>query len=66
MPAGAMAFPLSGGSFEYDDTTGLLEIAGMNNMGGFFNESLHVFERENDHFHVNYSNNIWELVRDGS
>jgi hypothetical protein len=63
--AGLMSFPLSGGRFEYDDATGVLQIAGLNNLGGLFSESLRVFEREDDHFHVNYANIVWELTRDG-
>ena len=35
---------------------------GINNLGGMFREVIHVFERENDHFHVNYSNAVWELT----
>ena len=64
VPAGAMSFPLSGGTYQYDASTGMLQIMGINNLGGMFREFLHVFEREDDHFHVNYSNAVWELTAD--
>jgi|SRR5688572_2599578 hypothetical protein len=62
VPAGAMSFPLSGGRYDYDASSGMLQIMGINNLGGMFREVIHVFERENDHFHVNYSNAVWELT----
>jgi hypothetical protein len=62
MPAGILDLPLSGGQFAYDDSTGMLQITGMNNMNAFFSEVIHVFEREDDHFHATYLNTIWELV----
>jgi hypothetical protein len=52
---------LSGGRFAYDDSTGMLQIMGVNNLNAVFNEVLHVFEREDDHFHVRYLGAIWEL-----
>jgi hypothetical protein len=64
VPSGAMDFPLSGGTYQYEPSTGMLQIAGINNLGGMFRELLHVFEREDDHFHVNYSNAVWELTAD--
>ena len=64
VPGGAMSFPLSGGTYQYDASTGMLQIMGINNLGGMFREFLHVFEREDDHFHVNYSNAVWELTAD--
>lgn len=62
VPAGAMSFPLSGGRYDYDASSGMLQIMGINNLGGMFREIIHVFEREDDHFHVNYSNAVWELT----
>jgi hypothetical protein len=62
MPAGVMSFPLSGGSYQYDTSSGMLQITGVNNLGGMFRELIHVFEREDDHFHANYSNAVWELT----
>ena len=61
MPAGVLNLPLSGGRYDYDDSTGLLEIMGVNNLGAMFRETIHVFERENDHFHANYLGTVWEL-----
>ncbi len=63
MPAGGMSFPLSGGTYTYDDASGTLQVMGVNNVGTPFVEQLDVFEREGDHFHVNYLNTVWELVR---
>jgi hypothetical protein len=62
VPAGVMSFPLSGGSYQYDPSSGMLQIMGVNNLGGMFREIIHVFEREDDHFHANYSNAVWELT----
>jgi hypothetical protein len=64
VPAGAMSFPLSGGNYQYDPSSGMLQIMGINNLGGMFREIIHVFEREDDHFHANYSNAVWELTAD--
>jgi hypothetical protein len=64
MPAGVLNLPLSGGRYAYDDSTGALEIMGVNNLGAMFRETIHVFERENDHFHANYLGAIWELEGD--
>jgi len=64
MPAGVMNLPLSGGRYAYDDSTGTLEIMGVNNLGAMFRETIHVFEREDDHFHANYLGAIWELEGD--
>jgi hypothetical protein len=64
MPAGVLNLPLSGGRYAYDDSTGLLEIMGMNNLGAMFRETIHVFEREDDHFHANYLGTVWELEGD--
>ena len=64
MPAGVLNLPLSGGRYAYDDSTGLLEIMGVNNLGAMFRETIHVFERENDHFHANYLGAVWELEGD--
>jgi hypothetical protein len=64
MPAGVLNLPLSGGRYDYDDSTGLLEIMGVNNLGAMFRETIHVFERENDHFHANYLGTVWELEGD--
>jgi hypothetical protein len=61
MPAGVLNLPLSGGRYEYDDSTGILEIMGVNNLGAMFRETIHVFEREDDHFHANYLGTVWEL-----
>jgi hypothetical protein len=62
VPAGVMSFPLSGGTYQYDAASGMLQIMGINNLGGMFREIIHVFEREDDHFHANYSNAVWELT----
>ena len=64
MPAGVLNLPLSGGRYEYDDSTGMLEIMGVNNLGALFRETIHVFERENDHFHASYLGTVWELEGD--
>ena len=64
MPAGVLNLPLSGGRYAYDDSTGTLEIMGVNNLGAMFRETIHVFEREDDHFHANYLGAIWELEGD--
>ena len=61
MPTGVLDVPLSGGRFDYNDSTGMLRITGINNLGVPFSDVMHVFERENDHFHVRYLNAIWEL-----
>jgi len=61
MPAGVLNLPLSGGRYDYDDSTGILEIMGVNNLGAMFRETIHVFEREDDHFHANYLGTVWEL-----
>jgi tetratricopeptide (TPR) repeat protein len=61
MPAGVLDVPLSGGRFAYNDSTGMLQISGINNMGEVFNELIHVFEREDDHFHARYLGAVWEL-----
>ena len=61
MPAGVLNLPLSGGRYDYDDATGILEIMGVNNLGAMFRETIHVFEREDDHFHANYLGTVWEL-----
>ena len=64
MPAGVLNLPLSGGRYAYDDSTGILEIMGVNNVGAMFRETIHVFEREDDHFHANYLGTVWELEGD--
>jgi hypothetical protein len=64
MPAGVLNLPLSGGRYAYDDSTGVLEIMGVNNLGAMFRETIHVFEREDDHFHANYLGTVWELEGD--
>jgi TIR domain len=64
MPAGVLNLPLSGGRYAYDDSTGMLEIMGVNNLGAVFRETIHVFEREDDHFHANYLGTVWELEGD--
>jgi hypothetical protein len=61
MPAGVLNLPLSGGRYAYDDSTGMLQITGMNNVNAFFSEVIHVVEREDDHFHATYLGTIWEL-----
>ena len=61
MPGAVMDLPLSGGSYAYDDATGMLQISGINNLGALFSDVIHVFERENDHFHATYLGEIWEL-----
>ena len=61
MPAGVFDLPLSGGRYAYDDSTGLLQITGMNNVNALFSEVIHVTEREDDHFHATYLGTIWEL-----
>ena len=37
--------PLSGGSFAYDPSSGMLLLSGMNNVGGLFSEPMQVYER---------------------
>lgn len=64
MPAGVLNLPLSGGRYEYDDSTGMLDIMGVNNLGALFRETIQVFERENDHFHARYLGTVWELEGD--
>ena len=61
MPAGVLNLPLSGGRYAYNDSTGMLQISGMNNLNAYFNEIIQIFEREDDHFHANYLGSIWEL-----
>jgi len=61
MPGAVIDLPLSGGSYAYDDASGMLRISGINNLGAMFSDVIHVFERENDHFHVTYLDAIWEL-----
>jgi hypothetical protein len=56
--------PLSGGSFAYDASSGVLLMSGMNNVGGMFSEPMQVYERHEDpslHFHVLYANIRWDL-----
>jgi hypothetical protein len=64
MPAGVLDLPLSGGNYSYNDSTGTIEIMGVNNLGAMFRETIHVFEREDDHFHANYLGTVWELEAD--
>lgn len=64
MPAGVLNLPLSGGRYEYDDSTGMLDIMGVNNLGALFRETIQVFEREDDHFHARYLGTVWELEGD--
>ena len=59
--AGGFSVPLSGGSFSYDPSTGVMQLAGMNNMRNFFTEQLQVYERHEGHFHVIYSGVRWDL-----
>jgi hypothetical protein len=59
--AGFYSVPLSGGSFNYDPSTGVLLISGMNNVGGLFSEPMHIYERHDDHFHMMYANIRWDL-----
>jgi hypothetical protein len=61
MPAGVLNLPLSGGRYAYNDTTGALQIMGINNLNAYFSEVIQVFEREDDHFHASYLGSIWEL-----
>jgi hypothetical protein len=61
MPAGVLNLPLSGGRYAYNDSTGALQIMGINNLNAYFSEVIQVFEREDDHFHANYLGSIWEL-----
>ena len=53
--------PLSGGSFAYNPSTGVLLISGMNNVGGLFSEPMQIYERHDDHFHMMYANIRWDL-----
>jgi tetratricopeptide (TPR) repeat protein len=53
--------PLSGGSFAYNPSTGVLLISGMNNIGGLFSEPMQIYERHDDHFHMMYANIRWDL-----
>jgi hypothetical protein len=64
MPAGVLDLPLSGGRYTYDDSTGMLQIMGVNNVDAFFSEVIQVFEREDDHFHARYQGAVWELQSD--
>jgi hypothetical protein len=59
--AGGFSVPLSGGSFGYDPSTGIMLLSGMNNMRNYFTEQLQVYERHDGHFHVNYSGAQWDL-----
>jgi hypothetical protein len=59
--AGFYSVPLSGGSFNYDASTGVLLMSGVNNVGGLFSEPMQVYERHDDHFHVMYANIRWDL-----
>jgi len=61
MPAGVLNLPLSGGRYAYNDSTGALQIMGINNLNAYFSEVIQVFEREDDHFHASYLGSIWEL-----
>jgi tetratricopeptide (TPR) repeat protein len=56
--------PLSGGSFAYNPSTGVLLISGMNNVGGLFSEPMQIYERHDDHFHMMYANIRWDLFPD--
>ena len=53
--------PLSGGSFAYNPSTGVLLISGMNTIGGLFSEPMQIYERHDDHFHMMYANIRWDL-----
>ena len=53
--------PLSGGSFAYNPSTGVLLISGMNNIGGLFSEPMQIYEQHDDHFHMMYANIRWDL-----
>jgi len=59
--AGGYSVPLSGGSFVYDPSTGMMQLSGVNNMRNFFTEQLQVYERHEGHFHVIYSGVRWDL-----
>jgi tetratricopeptide (TPR) repeat protein len=62
--AGFYNVPLSGGTFAYDASSGLLQMSGINNAGGLFSEPMQVYERHDDpspHFHVMYAGIRWDL-----
>jgi tetratricopeptide (TPR) repeat protein len=59
--AGFYNMPLSGGSFAYNSSTGVLQMSGINIQGGLFSEPMQVYERHDDHFHVMYANIRWDL-----
>jgi len=59
--AGIYNIPLSGGSFAYNPSSGVLLLSGMNLQGGLFNEPMQVYEAHDDHFHVVYAGVRWDL-----
>ena len=59
--AGFYSVPLSGGSFAYDASSGVLLLSGMNNAGGLFSEPMQVYERHEQHFHAMYAGIRWDL-----
>ena len=61
---GLYSAPLSAGTFLYDQSSGTLQMSGVNNAGGLFSEPMQVYERHDDpspHFHVIYANIRWDL-----
>lgn len=59
--AGGYSVPLSGGAFRFDAQSGMLLFSGMNNVGGMFTETMQIYERHDDHFHVVYAGIRWDL-----
>ena len=59
--AGIYNVPLSGGSFSYNPSSGVLQLAGMNNLGGVFSEPMQIYEAHEEHFHAMYAGVRWDL-----
>jgi hypothetical protein len=62
--AGFYSIPLSGGSYLYNPSTGILQLSGMNLQGGIFSEPMQVYEAHEDHFHAMYAGVRWDLFRE--
>ena len=59
--AGIYNVPLSGGSFTYTPSSGVLQLSGMNNLGGVFSEPMQIYEAHEEHFHAMYAGVRWDL-----
>jgi hypothetical protein len=62
--AGIYNLPLSGGSFVYNPSTGVMLLSGINIQGGLFSEPMQIYESHEEHFHAMYAGVRWDLHPD--